>query len=310
MRSLFLFIVVFGCLCLLTLLQRRRLTSRAMLFRGRRGRTLQSLLGQPPSALASESVMVRLRQAAGRKIRTWLSVLEPENKKVFFRNLLIPQLVSAGVIAINAGYVNLPTLWIAPPVTLIIFMAWHAMLDKRKRKQFNQNFMEALTSVGGAVSSGRTFVQAMSDYAFMSDSALGREFGIVSRRLNLGDNPEQVFNESWKRFPYREYYFFIVAILLNINSGGKLKEVLNKLQRSISTGVAMEKKMLAMTSEMRMSTKITGAIPFVFLILLRFISVENFEFVLHDEKGNYILWYLLASELTGITIIKFLMRGI
>lgn len=310
MRSLFLFIVVFGCLCLLVLLQRRRLTSRAMVFRGRRGKSLQSLLGDRQAAASSESPWIKIRRVMSGKTRAYFSVLEPGNKRVFFRNLLIPLLASGAVMMVNAFYINLSTQWVAPPVTVMVFLVWHAMLVKKKRKQFNQNFMEALTSIGGAVSSGRTFVQAMSDYSFLSDSALAIEFGIISRRLNMGDSPEQVFNESWKRFPYREYYFFIVAILLNINSGGKLKEVLSKLQRSISTGVAMEKKMLAMTSEMRMSTKITGAIPFIFLILLRFINVENFEYVLYNEKGNYILWYLLASELAGIAIIKFLMRGI
>ena len=308
MRSLFISIMIFGCLCLLILLQRRHLTSRAMFFRGRR-RTLQSLTGLQPAA-AGGSAWDKIRRALKEKFYSYIRVLEPENKRVFLRNLVIPQLMSGAIVAANAWYINLPTSWVAPPVTLMVFMVWHAILHKKKRRQFNQNFMEALTSIGGAVSSGRTFVQAMSDYAFLSDSSLGREFGIISRRLNLGDNPEQIFNESWRRYPYREYYFFIVAILLNINSGGKLKDVLNKLQRSISTGVAMEKKMLAMTSEMRMSTKITGAIPFVFLILLRFINIENFEYVLYNERGNYILWYLLTSELIGLSIIKFLMRGV
>lgn len=66
--------------------------------------------------------------------------------------------------------------------------------------------------------------------------------------------------------------------------------------------------MLSMTSEMRMSSKITGAIPFVFLILLKFISPENFQFVLEDQQGRVLLYYLIGSEVTGLLVIKFLMR--
>ena len=309
MRTLFILVIVFGLLCLLLLAQRRKITRHAMLFRGRRKRSLQLLLGQSPSPHRDA-----LLQQAGRliteKIVRYLSVLEPHNKPLFLRNLLIPVMACSAIALVNMLYINLPASWLLTPTIPLVFIVWHAMLAKKKQKQFNENFMEALTSIGGAVSSGRTFAQAMQDYALTSSTPLGAEFGTVSRRLNLGESPEQVFNDSWRRYPYRQYYFFIVAVLLNISSGGRLKEVLAKLQRAIASSVATEKKMLTMTSEMRMSAKITGAIPFVFLILLKFISPENFDFVLYDEKGNYILYYLLGSELIGIVVIRFLMRGV
>lgn len=66
--------------------------------------------------------------------------------------------------------------------------------------------------------------------------------------------------------------------------------------------------MLSMTSEMRMSSKITGAIPFIFLVLLKFISPENFQYVLEDEDGRILLYYLIGSEVVGLLVIKFLMR--
>ncbi len=309
MRTIFIIVIVFGLLCLLLLAQRRKISSQAMLFRAGRKRSLQLLLGQS-TLQARESLWRQAGRLITKKTVRYISVLEPHDRPVFVRNLLIPAVACAALATANILYIQLPTLWLMPPAIPIVFTVWHAMLAKKKQKQFNENFMEALTSLGGAVSSGRTFVQAMHDYAFTSSTPLGVEFGIVSRRLNLGESPEQVFNDSWRRYPYRQYYFFIVAVLLNVNSGGRLKEVLAKLQRAISSGVATEKKMLTMTSEMRMSAKITGAIPFVFLIMLKFISPENFEYVLYDEKGNYILYYLLVSEITGFAIIRFLMRGV
>lgn len=309
MRTLFIIVIVFGLLCLLLLAQRRKITRHAMLFRGRRKRSLQLLLGQS-SPHSRDALLQRTGRLIMEKAIRYLSVLEPHNKALFLRNLLIPMMASSGIALVNTLYINLPASWLLTPTIPIVFTVWHAMLAKKKQKQFNENFMEALTSIGGAVSSGRTFAQAMQDYALISSTPLGTEFGTVSRRLNLGESPEQVFNDSWRRYPYRQYYFFIVAVLLNISSGGRLKEVLAKLQRAIASSVATEKKMLTMTSEMRMSAKITGAIPFVFLILLKFISPENFDFVLYDDKGNYILYYLLGSELIGILVIRFLMRGV
>lgn len=297
MRSFFIFyIIASGCfLLLLSSWQRKKLAR---------------LLGTQTGRATSENISRQAMRLIATRCKDYVRVLEPENKNIFLRNLIIPVMVVVALAVANHFYIHLPPHWFIPATMPVIFFIWRAILVKKKRKEFNENFTEALTTIGGAVSSGRTFIQAMADYSFMGDNSLAREFGTISRRLNMGENAEQVFNESWKRYPYSEYYFFIVAILLNLHSGGKLKEVLIKLQRSISTGVAMEKKMMAMTAEMRMSVKITGAIPFLFLFLTKFISEENYDYILNDPTGNYILYYLLISELIGIVIIKFLMRGI
>lgn len=297
MRSFFIFyIIASGCFLLgLSSWQRKKLTR---------------LMGINSAKISREDALRRAVKRGGIYCKNYFSVLEPENKPVFLRNLSIPGIAIFSLAAANYFYIHLPAHWFFLGSVPAVFLIWRMMLVKKKRKIFNEDFMAALTSVGGAVSSGRTFIQAMADYALLSDSSLAREFGTISRRLNMGENAEQVFNESWKRFPYSEYYFFIVAILLNLHSGGKLKDVLMKLQRSIASGVATEKKMLAMTAEMRMATKITGAIPFIFLILTKFISEENYDYILNDPTGNYIIYYLLGSELLGIIIVKFLMRGV
>ena len=72
----------------------------------------------------------------------------------------------------------------------------------------------------------------------------------------------------------------------------------------------MERKKFAMTSEARISAKIVGATPFVFLFLLQFLSPENFEFIMFSEPGRPILYYMLVSETIGLAIIWALMKGV
>ncbi len=309
MRNLFVLILIFGFLCIFVLFQRRHLTQKATSWQGRRVRSLKMVLSHQQQE-RSDVVLDRLRRTIADRLYTLLNVLDFKDKKVFVRNLLIPAAGAVGVVMVNSKFVGLPLMWVAPAGAVTAYTVFFAMLSKRRRKEFNLNFSEALTTLNGAISSGRTFLQAMADYALISDSKLAHEFGVISRRLNMGENADQVFHDSWQNYPYREYYFFIVAILLNVRGGGRLKEVLLKLQRSIATGVAMEKKMLSMTSEMRMASKITGAIPFIFLLILKFINPQDFEYVIYHEEGKAILYYLLGSVATGAAILKFLMRGI
>ena len=70
------------------------------------------------------------------------------------------------------------------------------------------------------------------------------------------------------------------------------------------------KKKFSMTSEARLSAKIVGSLPFIFLIMMRYMSPENYDYVFETETGNIILYYVVISELIGMGIIQMLMRSV
>ncbi len=309
MNLLFILLLVMAGLCLLIVLQRNKFTRQALSNSGQRKQVLLSIISQKTSSVsAGTPVVTRLKTGLKEQFSRVYRVFYAGNSTTLIKNLLIPLLLIMALLAANVMYIGFPISWVLGAGLPTSYLLMYKILKKRRYQQFSLDFSEALTTIGGAISSGRTFLQAMSDYSQNNNNSVAREFSVISRRLNFGEQADVVFMESWRNYPYREYYFFIVAILLNINSGGRLREVLSKLQRSISNSIAMEKKMLSMTSEMRMSSKITGAIPFVFLIMLKFISPENFQYVLEDEDGRVLLYYLIGSEALGLLVIKFLMR--
>ncbi|MBS0855876.1 type II secretion system F family protein [Tatumella sp. JGM100] len=309
MNLLFMLLLIMAGLCLLIVLQRNQFTRKSLSYSGQRKQMLLSIISQKTARVSEETPIIsRLKTGITDKLSAIFRLFYAGSTGALIKNLTIPLLIAMAILALNALYIGLPLSWVAAASLVACYLVFYKIIKKRHYQQFSLDFSEALTTIGGAITSGRTFLQAMSDYSQSRNNGLSREFSVISRRLNFGEQAEVVFMESWRNYPYREYYFFIVAILLNINSGGRLREVLGKLQRSISNGIAMEKKMLSMTSEMRMSSKITGAIPFVFLILLKFISPENFQFVLEDQQGRVLLYYLIGSEVTGLLVIKFLMR--
>ncbi len=309
MNMLFILLMLMAALCLLIVVQRNQVTRKALSFSGQRRQDLLSIISHKSVAASEEtSIVVRLKTGLKEWLMAIFRVFYAGSSGALIKNLLIPVLLTVALLITNEMFVGFPLIWVAATGLIASYLLMYKFIKKRRYKQFSLDFSEALTTIGGAISSGRTFLQAMSDYSQTTSNSLTREFSSISRRLNFGEQAEVVFMESWRNYPYREYYFFIVAILLNINNGGRLREVLNKLQRSISNSIAMEKKMLSMTSEMRMSSKITGAIPFAFLILLKFISPDNFTYVMEDENGRVLLYYLIGSEMVGLLVIKFLMR--
>jgi len=310
MRQISILFIIIPIIFFLLVIIRNRKTRNAFSRSDDRKNMLMSLLGQTAAENSGESIKAALLLKVNESLFRAKHVFVADNFYDFIKRLLVPLIFVFVMVLINIKFLHFPLL---PNVVILVpvsYVFWYKMLLKKRKEIFEIDFSESISSINGAISSGRTFLQAMDDYSRNNENNLAKEFGVITRRINFGDNPETVFMDSWKVYPYKEYYFFILAILLNINSGGRLREVLGKLQRSLTNNAAMEKKMLTLTSEMRMASKITGAIPFVFLILLKFISEDNFNFIFDDPRGNMLLYYLLGSVGFGAVIIKFLMRKI
>ncbi|WP_241592417.1 type II secretion system F family protein [Rosenbergiella epipactidis] len=310
MKQISLILIFVALLFFMIVVIRNRTTHNAFTKGDDRKNMLMTLLGQNSAEESGVSLGAKLIRRVNENIFKIKHVFVADNLYGLVKRLVIPLLFVIVVEAMNLKFLHFPSVPIAIVLTPVSYIFWYKLLLKKRKKVFEVDFTESISSINGAISSGRTFLQAMDDYSRNNSNKLAKEFGIITRRLNFGDSPEVVFLDSWKVYPYKEYYFFIVAILLNINSGGRLREVLGKLQRSLANNTAMEKKMLTLTSEMRMASKITGAIPFFFLILLKFISEDNFNFIFEDPRGNMLLYYLLGSVGFGTIVIKFLMRKI
>ncbi len=73
---------------------------------------------------------------------------------------------------------------------------------------------------------------------------------------------------------------------------------------------AIEKKKNALTSEARSSAKIIAALPVVFMFILKLTSPENYQFVMFEEGGKPIFYYVLISEMIGFFLIYMILRSV
>ena len=206
------------------------------------------------------------------------------------------------------GFVSgITTLIVTPFIAMFILFRF---LLARRKKLFEASFPDAINLMTSAISSGESVMQAIQFVGGRLDSIVGQEFKWVGQRLQIGESPDDVFRRSCQNCPYKSYRFFIITLRANMIRGGQLKEVMTRLNRVLFDARSVEKKTNAMTSEARLSAKIVGAIPFVFLFGMQYMSPENFDFVLRDPNGRVILYYLLGSETIGMGIIWLLIRGI
>lgn len=266
--------------------------------------------------VSSESLnAVNIQSLAGKKKwQSFASTLSPTLQVLGPRSSLYITLYITGCSA-GAWYLVHEVLAIKPYgwsiglASLAILFGYRFLINKR-RSNFENTFPDALNILMSAVTAGDSLMKAITYVGDTMDGPVGREFKYMGERLMLGETPEVVLQRACKSYPYPEFIFFTVTLRANISRGGQLKGVLARLIRVLVDARTLEKKKMAMTSEARISAKIVAAIPAIFAVILNYINPKNVDFILNDPSGQYILYYVVTSELIGLFIIWFLVRGV
>ncbi|MBE3909098.1 pilus assembly protein TadB [Vibrio parahaemolyticus] len=177
----------------------------------------------------------------------------------------------------------------------ILFVMFILKLSGIQAQRFKDNFPDALNILSGALSSGQSIVHAFEYVGTQLENEVGEEFKKMSERLLIGEDPDDVLARSAASFPYVEYFFFAATIRINLSRGGQLKDVINRINRIMFEARAIEKKKNALTSEARASAKIIAALPVIFIMILKVTSPENYNFVMFEEGGKPIFYYVPNS---------------
>ncbi|UPR55228.1 type II secretion system F family protein [Vibrio cyclitrophicus] len=202
------------------------------------------------------------------------------------------------------------SLWMFVVMWLALLFIGYRYLVNRRRKLFTNSFPDVLNMLMSAVTAGDSLMHAIGYVGEKIDTTIGHEFKLMSERLKMGEAPEVVLDRACRHYPYPEFVFFTLALKANLARGGQLKNVLARLIRVLVDTRTLEKKKMSMTSEARVSAKIVAAIPLGFTILISQIAPHNLEILMEDPIGNWVIIYVIGSELLGLFIVWLLVKGV
>ncbi|BFI56611.1 tight adherance operon protein [Yersinia pseudotuberculosis] len=232
----------------------------------------------------------------------WIDYVSTHSKST--PHILLPICSLVIVYYINSTWINVNYSFVF--IINIIFIIVLQLKYARSKHYllFKQDFPEVLLMINMAASSGASINQVLERCGKEIRGPLGQELGLICRRLNLGETPETVFYDAYERFHYPEFYFLVTIILLNIQQGGQLKELIARLSQIITKKKTTEQKKAVMTAQIRMSVNIISIMPILFSFLLYLLDPTTIEFVWQHPTGRFIIYYIIISEVIGIFIIR------
>ena len=215
--------------------------------------------------------------------------------------------ILAGTVAcilLNEKYLNYDN-FLVIPVGVVFSIYVICLFRKRKLKaDFYSNFPEALNIITGLIASGYAITTTFKTCSNSVEGIVGTTFKEVSDRLEVGDSIENVLFNSYLQLPFPEYYFFILTVMVNLDSGGELKEIFSRLSKMLTNNRLMTKVRDGKTAELRMTMYILGVMPFAFIGILRLISQDNYNLLINTDGGHYILYYVIGSVVIGFLLIR------
>jgi tight adherence protein B len=189
-----------------------------------------------------------------------------------------------------------------------VFAATPLLYVGRKRamrlERFEKQLPDALDLITRALRSGHAFSSALQMVGDEMAEPIAGEFRVVHDEVNFGVSLQQSLTNLSVRVPITDLRYFIVAVLIQRDSGGNLTEVLGNLSRLIRERLKLLSKVRILSSEGRLSAWILGLMPFGLAGAMYLVNPDFMKPLWNDPIGISIIQYMLVLMFFGILVLR------
>lgn len=181
--------------------------------------------------------------------------------------------------------------------------------QQKRRDQMIKQLPEAIEIIVRAARVGLSIDESFRIAGEEMPAPVGPVFQSMAKKMHLGQELQAVLNSVSAGFGIKDFHFLAVTLIVQQQSGGQYSTILQNLAHVLRARHRQEQRLLALTSEARLSAK---AISLVTVLLLALIAVTNeaqMDFLLHQTTGRGLLLYALGSMTFGFLLISLLLKS-
>jgi tight adherence protein B len=235
----------------------------------RRERARRSMLYKDLGQLAAEAGLDE--EAAPTVRRRFEDMIEQSGLDLTARKLLLTMAGTGGLLgllAMSLGRGPLAAIVLAATGAVAPLFYVHYKRNARMEKLLSQ-LPDAFDLMGRVIRAGQTMSQALQAVADEFPQPISMEFGYCYEQQNLGLTPEFSLRDLARRTGLVEIQIFVMALLVQQQTGGNLAELLDKLSAIIRARYKLRGQVKALTAEGRMQAVVLlGLPPALFLVML------------------------------------------
>jgi tight adherence protein B len=175
-----------------------------------------------------------------------------------------------------------------------------SLKKRRKSKLFEMQMPECMELLARSMRAGHALPSAIELASKEIVPPLGLEMKIVYEEQRLGLGMLQALRRLGDRVDSQDLQYFITAVLLQVETGGNLAEILENIGFLIRERLKLKGKIQALTAEGRFSAVILTILPFVVFAAISILNPKYMNTLLTEPIGIKLITGGLISMGFGI----------
>jgi tight adherence protein B len=202
-----------------------------------------------------------------------------------------------------------PTFGAALGLVLAVLPWWRVASRRSKRiERIEHQFPEALDLMGRAMRAGHSFPSAVKMVADEMAEPLGRDFRILFDEMNYGVPANEALVHLADRVPVSDVSYFVVAVMIQRESGGNLAELLDKISVIVRARLELLGEVRTLSAEGRLSAIILTALPFGVGLVVNVMNPEFLSVLWTDPLGLRMVGVAVFMMVLGILWMRSIIR--
>lgn len=178
----------------------------------------------------------------------------------------------------------------------------------RRLRKIEEQLPDAIDLMSRALKAGHAFPSALQMVGEETQEPIRAEFRKVHEEINFGVSAQTALMNLAGRVPSSDMRYFIIAVLIQRDTGGNLTEILGNISTLIRQRLKLFLKVRVLSAEGRMSGWVLGLLPFVLAGIINLINPEFMSVLWTDKLGNTLIGAALFLMAMGALWMRKIVR--
>jgi tight adherence protein B len=211
------------------------------------------------------------------------------------------------VFVLTHGFAFAVFAMLLPPLAIKF---WIRSKAEKRKQQFTEQMAEMTTMLSSALKGGLNVSSALAEVAAEIEAPMGEELTRVVNETRLGRDVVVALKDSAQRVDNQDLVWLADAIAIQRESGGRLSEILERVNETIADRQELRAKIVALSAEGRMSAIVLMALPVVASGMFAFVNPTFLAPLWTTGAGRLVfigavtLWILGGLWLRQMTKVK------
>lgn len=159
---------------------------------------------------------------------------------------------------------------------------------------------DAMDLMSRALRAGHAFPSSMAMVGSEAVDPIAAEFRITSDEIAFGVSVDAALNNLAARVPSPDMSYFVMAVIIQRETGGNLSELLGKLAELVRERFKLFAKVRALAAEGKLSAWILTGLPFCVAGAINILNPKYLSVLFTDPAGINVVYVALVMMALGI----------